>query len=122
MKKLLLLAMVTAMVATAAVAQDSKSEAQTKQNHLAWEKKIKTDLGLSAEQSAKWDAVSTEYNTKFETLKKDESNADKDAYKEKKMALKKEKEAKLLEILTPDQQTKYKYLVEKAKSEMKKPS
>jgi Spy/CpxP family protein refolding chaperone len=45
-------------------------------------------------------------------LKADASLTD-DARKEKKMALKKEKEAKLAEFLTPEQQAKYKELVEK---------
>lgn len=120
MKKLFLLAMITAMVATTAVAQNTKSEA--KQNKTEWEKKIKADLNLSADQSAKWDGVVSDFNVKFDALKKDEANLDKDAYREKKMALKKEKEAKILEILTPEQQTKYKEIVEKAKTEMKKPS
>jgi hypothetical protein len=43
-----------------------------------------------------------------------------DAQKEKKMALKKEKETKLFEFLTPEQQTKYKELVEKMKKEKEK--
>lgn len=36
------------------------------------------------------------------------------------MALKKEKEAKLFEFLTPDQQSKYRELIEKKKKEMDK--
>ena len=36
------------------------------------------------------------------------------------MALKKEKEAKLFEFLTPEQQTTYKELIEKRKKEMEK--
>ena len=53
----------------------------------------------------------------------DATTTDKEALKEKKMALKKEKEAKLLAILTAEQQTKYKELIEKKKKEMEaKPS
>jgi len=43
------------------------------------------------------------------------------AQKEKRMALKKEKETKLFEFLTPDQQTKYRELIEQKKKEMEKP-
>ena len=121
MKKLFLLAMITAMVATTAVAQHTKAEGP-KKNHAEWESKIKADLNLSADQSAKWDGVVAGFNEKIEALKKDEANIDKEAFREKKMALKKEKEAKILEILTADQQTKYKELVQKAKDDLKKPS
>ena len=37
----------------------------------------------------------------------------KDVQKERKMALKKEREAKLFEFLTPEQQTRYRELVDK---------
>jgi Spy/CpxP family protein refolding chaperone len=121
MKKLFLLAMITAMVATTAVAQHTKAEG-FKKNHAEWESKIKADLNLSADQSTKWDVVVNGFNDKYDALKKEEASLEKEAYKEKKIALKKEKEAKILEILTPEQQTKYKELVEKAKAEMKKPS
>ena len=56
-----------------------------------------------------------EYLGKFDELMKDASLTD-DARKEKKMGLKKEKEGKLMEILTPDQQAKYKEMMEKKKS------
>jgi len=46
----------------------------------------------------------------------------KDVQKEKKMALKKEKETKLFEFLTAEQQTTYKELIEKKKKEMEKPA
>ena len=39
---------------------------------------------------------------------------------ERKMALKKEKEAKLFEFLTPEQQNKYRELIEQKKKEMEK--
>jgi Spy/CpxP family protein refolding chaperone len=122
MKKLFLLAMITAMVATTAVAQYSKDQPSAKQDHTAWEKKIKADLNLTTDQSAKFDAISAEFNTKIQALKKDEASTDKESFKEKKMALRKEREAKIVEILTPEQQAKYKELLEKAKADMKKPS
>jgi Spy/CpxP family protein refolding chaperone len=121
MKKLFLLAVIVAMVATTAVAQDSKAQGPSKQNHTEWEKKLKDELKLTPEQLEKYDVISAGFNAKFEALSKDES-IDKAAQKEKKMALKKEKETKILEILTPEQQTKYKELVEAKKAEMKKAS
>ena len=84
---------------------------QMKQDRAAWEKKFKEDLKLTAEQSEKFDALSKEYGEKMEVISKD-ATLDKDAQKEKRMGLKKEKEAKFLEILTPEQQAKYKELKE----------
>jgi Spy/CpxP family protein refolding chaperone len=132
MKKLFLLLIVSAMAVTSAVAQqketkptpaqkdvkpateqkDEKPSAdQMKQDRVAWEKKFKEDLKLTTEQSDKYDALSKEYSEKINAIANDAS-LDKDAQKEKKMGLKKEKEAKFLEILTPEQQTKYKELKE----------
>ena len=44
----------------------------------------------------------------------------KDVQKEKKMALKQEKEERFLAFLTPEQQTKYKEIIEAKKKEMEK--
>jgi hypothetical protein len=99
-------------VAPATTDQKEKPSAdQMKQDRAAWEKKFKEDLKLTAEQSEKYDALSKEYGEKISAIANDAS-LDKDAQKEKKMGLKKEKEAKFLEILTPEQQTKYKELKE----------
>jgi Spy/CpxP family protein refolding chaperone len=116
MKKLLLSLAVTGIFATAAIAQDQKTTTSPdpKQQKIEWEKKIKAELNLTAEQTVKFDALSKEYNDKFDVLMTDASLSQ-DARKEKKMALKKEKEVKLFEFLTPDQQTKYKELVERKK-------
>jgi periplasmic protein CpxP/Spy len=115
MKKMLLLLAVSAFLATAVVAQDQKP---MKQDKIEWEKKVKDELKLTADQTAKWDAVSKEYNAKFDALASDASLT-KEAQKEKKMALKKEKEAKLNEFLSADQQAKYRELMERKKAEMK---
>lgn len=119
MKKLFLLAIITALIATTAVAQESKAQGPAKQSHTEWEKKVKDELKLSAEQTEKYDAINTAFNTKVEALSKAEG-LDKEAKKEKKTALKKEKEVKILELLTPEQQTKYKELVEQKKADMRK--
>ena len=116
MKKLLMLLIATAMVTTAALAQmDQKKD--YKKERAEWENKIKTELNLSTDQVAKFDALNKEYNEKIDAIASD-AGTDKEALKEKKMTLKKEKETKLNEILTPEQQTKYKELMDKKKKEM----
>ena len=141
MKKLLPLIVFAAIIATSAVAQDQKQTPQTPApsqqpavaqkdakaaqdqkmvataDRAAWEKKFKEDLKLTDEQSQKYDVLSKEYADKFDALGKD-ATLTPDAQKEKKMALKKEKEGKLMEILTPDKQAKYKEMKE---SMQKKP-
>jgi len=131
MKKLLLLSVIAGMVTTGAFAQESKDKAgpnqktavdQKKPADMAaaradWEKKVKDELKLNADQSAKFDALNKDYNARIDAIAQD-ATLDKDAQKEKKMALKKEKEAKFFEILTPDQQAAYKELIEKKKKEM----
>jgi Spy/CpxP family protein refolding chaperone len=116
MKKLLLMFAVTAFIGTAAVAQDQKQD-HAKQK-AEWQQKIKDDLKLTPEQAAKFDALNKEYDPKFDALGSD-ATLTKEAQKEKKIALKKEKEAKLQEFLTAEQRTKYKEIMERKKTEMK---
>jgi len=117
MKKLLLMLTITAFFATVAVAQD-QTQTQMKQNRVEWEKKVKDELKLTPDQTTKYDALSKEYKDKIDALQSD-ATLTKEAQKEKKMALKKEKETKLFEFLTTEQQTKYKSLMEKKKTEAK---
>ena len=117
MKKLLLMLTITAFFATVAVAQD-QTQTQMKQNRAEWEKKVKDELKLTPDQTTKYDALSKEYKDKMDALQSD-ATITKEAQKEKKMALKKEKETKLFEFLTPEQQTKYKSLMEQKKTEAK---
>ena len=119
MKKALLLMMAFAFVGTAAMAQLEQKD--YKKEKAEWDQKIKDELKLSADQVAKYDALNKEYEEKFNAIAQD-ANLAKDAQKEKKMALKKEKETRLFEFLTPEQQTRYKELIEKKKKEMEKPS
>ncbi|MGZ5191707.1 MAG: hypothetical protein ACXWCZ_11885 [Flavisolibacter sp.] len=114
MKKLLLFLVVSAFVSTATLAQDQKS---AKQDKTEWEKKVKDELKLSADQAVKYDALNKEYSEKIEVLMNDASLTA-DVQKEKKMGLKKEKESKLMEFLTAEQQAKYKEIMEKKKKEM----
>lgn len=118
MKKALLLMTAFAVVGIAANAQLDKKD--YKKDKAEWENKIKTELKLTTEQIAKYDELNKEYDEKFNAIAQD-AGATKEAQKEKKMALKKEKEAKFFEFLTPEQQTKYKELIEQKKKEMEKP-
>jgi len=109
-----------AFVATTAVAQDvqpaAKTEQAAKQEAMDWDKKVKDELKLSDEQTGKYDAINKEYQAKIDAVLNDASLT-KDVQKEKKMALKKEKQTKLMEVLSPDQQTKYKEMMEKKKKD-----
>ena len=116
MKKLVLSLLMAGAVTGVAFAQDQKD---MKQDAKDWDKKVKTELNLTDEQATKYDAVCKEYEGKFEEIKKDASMG-KDAQKEKKMALKKEKQAKMFEFLTPEQQTKYTALMDQKKVEKPK--
>ena len=121
MKKLLLTLMIGGLISTVAVAQEkaaSTTQQTPQQQKAEWDKKVKSELNLSADQAVKYDALGKEYGEKFDGILSDASLTD-DAKKEKKMALKKEKEARLFEILTPEQQTKYKELVQKKMKDAK---
>lgn len=121
MKKLLLSFLITGMVATAAIAQEQKEVKDVNKERTEWNKKVKDDLKLTADQTEKYDALCKEYDTKIDAVMQD-ATLSKDAQKEKKMALKKEKESQLFEFLTPEQQTTYKGLIEQKKKEKQIPS
>lgn len=114
MKKLFVMFAMMAFVSTAALAQDNTQQdpQKTAQEKAQWEAKVKAELKLTPDQTTKFDAVSKEFGDKIEALKSDATLSE-DARKEKKLELKKEKEAKLAEFLTAEQQAKYKELVEK---------
>lgn len=114
MKKLFLMFAMMAIVSAGAYAQNQPAQDPQKsaQEKAEWEKTVKAELKLTPEQTQKYDALSKEFGEKIDALKSDAS-LDETARKEKKMALKKEKETRLAEFLTPEQQAKYKELVEK---------
>jgi hypothetical protein len=62
--------------------------------------------------------LNREYTPKFDALQADATLTD-ETRKERKMSLKKEKEAKLNEFLTPEQQTKYREIHERKKEQVK---
>ena len=115
MKKILLALAVVAFTGTVALAQDQKD---MKHNKAEWEAKIKSDMNLTADQAQKWDAITKEYQPKFDALSNDASLT-REAQKEKKIALKKEKQAKLFEFLTADQQAKYTEMTDRKKQAAK---
>lgn len=119
MKKAFFLMMAFAFVGTAALAQLEQKD--YKKNQEEWDKKVKEDLKLTSDQVAKYDALTKEYSDKISAVAQD-ATLSKETQKERKMALKKEKEAKLFEFLTPEQQNKYRELIEKKKKEMEKPA
>lgn len=119
MKKIVMSMLMLATVTGTVVARDnsgsstSKSYAQTQDD---WEKKLRDDLKLTPDQAPKYDAVTKEFKTKIEALKQD-ATLTKEAMKEKKMTLMKEKETRLFEFLTPEQQAKYKEWIDKKKKD-----
>ena len=117
MKKVFFLMVAFAFVGTAAMAQLEQKD--YKKNQEEWDKKVKEDLKLTTDQVAKYDALNKEYSDKISAVAQD-ATISKETQKERKMALKKEKEAKLFEFLTPDQQNKYRELIEQKKKEMEK--
>jgi len=117
MKKAFFLIVAFAFVGTAAMAQLEQKDYKKSQEE--WDKKVKEDLKLSSDQVVKYDALNKEYGEKISVVAQD-ATLSKETQKERKMALKKEKEAKLFEFLTPDQQNKYRELVEQKKKEMEK--
>jgi Spy/CpxP family protein refolding chaperone len=120
MKELMLFMIGSAIFATSAVAQNAdqpvKTDQNAKQAAADWEKKVKDDLKLTDEQTVKYDAISKEYKEKMDAVMNDASLT-KDVQKEKKMALKKEKQAKLMEFLSAEQQAKYNEMMEKKKKD-----
>jgi len=123
MKKILLSVVIISATVCAAYAQDQKTTQQGSQvikendqksqqaKQQEWDNMLKTELKLTDEQSTKLAAINKEFYAKKDAILNDASLTD-DAKKEKKMALKKDKEAKTLEVLTPEQQVKYKQIVE----------
>ncbi len=108
----MLLLLMSGLIASAALAQDQKG---MKHDPKEWDNKVKAELNLSADQQTKYDEVSKEYGARMDAVMKDASLS-KEVQKERKMDLKKEKQSKLFEIFTPEQQSKYKDMIEKKKA------
>jgi hypothetical protein len=119
MKRVFFLMVAFAFVGTAAIAQLEQKDYKKSQEE--WDKKVKDELKLTTDQVTKYDALNKEYGEKISAVAQD-ATLIKDVQKERKMALKKEKEAKLFEFLTPEQQTRYREIIDKKKKEMEKPA
>lgn len=117
MKRVLFLMVAFVFVGTAAMAQLEQKD--YKKNQEEWDKKIKDELKLTSDQVVKYDALNKEYGEKISAIAQD-ATLSKEVQKERKMALKKEKEAKLFEFFTPEQQTAYREIIDKKKKEMEK--
>ena len=118
MKKLLLSCIIASMfclTASAQLAQENKEKDRQKE-YAEWQQKIKDELKLTDDQVSKWNALDTEYKDKMNATMQ-ATNLDKEAQKEKMIGLRKEKNVKFLELLTADQQAKYKEIIEKKKKE-----
>jgi Spy/CpxP family protein refolding chaperone len=115
MKKLLLLSIFTAIIASPVWSQETKEKDKQKE-YAEWQQKVKEELKLTDEQVTKWEALNKDAKEKMDALSQD-ATMSKEVQKEKKMAIKKEKEEKFLQLLTPEQQAKYKEMVEKKKKE-----
>ena len=108
-----------AFVFVGTTTMDQLEQKDYKKAQEEWDKKVKEDLKLTSDQVVKYDALSKEYSDKLSAVAQD-ATLSKETQKERKMALKKEKEAKLFEFLTPEQQNKYRELIEQKKKEMEK--
>src|SRR5512138_3276050 len=129
MKRILLLSAIASVFTIVALGQDQKPQEQPKADQKTeaakpkdqkadqakqaqdMENMMKTELKLTDEQAAKFSAIAKDFHEKKDEITKDASLSD-DARKEKISALKKEKEGKILEILTPEQQAKFKQMME----------
>ena len=139
MKKILLSAVIVSASVCAVHAQDQKNAPQPDQKATQpqvvkevdqksyaakqaqdWDNLVKTELKLTEEQATKIAVINKDFSEKKDALLKDASLSE-DAKKEKKEALKKDKEAKFIEVLTTEQQTKYTQLVEAKMKETKTP-
>lgn len=115
MKKLLLMMAIT-FIAGNVMAQDQNQPTQKSKDKTEWNKQLKTELNLTTEQATKFDAINQEYDSRFNALDNDPA-LNNTTREERKTTLKKEKEARLFEFFTPQQQTKYRELMEKKKKD-----
>lgn len=130
MKKILLSAVIVSACVYVASAQEQKPVQQpsqvVKQNDQQsyqakqaadWNNLLRTELKLTDDQVTKIAIINKDFADKKDAILKDATLAD-DAKLEKKEALKKDREAKMNEVLTPDQQVKYKQLMDAKMKEM----
>lgn len=115
MKKLLVSCLLACMFCLPAFAQENK-EKDKQQQYAEWQQKVKEELKLTDDQVSRWNALDMEYKAKTNEVMQSAS-LDKDAQKAKMIELRKEKNARFLEILSAEQQTKYNEIIEKKKKD-----
>ena len=113
MKKLIVSCIIACMFCLPAFAQENKDK---EKQYAEWQQKVKDELKLTDDQVSKWNALDSEYKEKTNATMS-LTDLDKDAQKAKMIELRKEKHAKFLALLSPEQQTKYNELIEKKKKE-----
>jgi len=131
MKKTLLTALIISASACAAFAQGQKADAPAnavvketdQQSYQAkqaqdWQNLLVTELKLTDEQVKKIDAMNKAFGDRRVAIEKNTELTD-EAKAERKTALLKAKETQFMQLLTPEQQTKYKELVEARNKEKK---
>lgn len=118
MKKLFVLTTFAAFIAAPLWGQESREskEKDKQKDQSEWQQKIKEELKMSDEQVTQWDALNKEYKTKMDDIMQNAS-MDKETQKLKKAELKKEKEFKFQQLLTADQQVRYKEMLEQKKKD-----
>jgi hypothetical protein len=109
MKKLLITLFITATVATAGMAQRANDP---NEDRIEQEKQLRDELKLTHQQTPLYYALNKEYHNKISALQNDASR------KEKELSLRKEQEAKLLELLNPEQEAYYKQMMDRQKTEV----
>jgi hypothetical protein len=119
MKKLFLMSAFAALLACPAFSQETKEKDKQKE-YSEWQKKIKDELKLSEEQLVKWDTLNKEYKEKIDAAVQSAGD-NKEAQKIRKMEVKKEKDVKFMEMLSPEQLAKYKEMIEQKKKESEAP-
>lgn len=112
MKKLLITLFIAGTISTAATAQQAKNDPD--EQRIETEKQIRDELKLTHQQTPVYFSLNKEYYNKISAVQKDQSLS-LSARREKENALRKEKETKMMELLNPEQEVRYKEIADRAK-------
>jgi hypothetical protein len=112
MKKLLMTIFIGVAITSAANAQQAKVDPD--ELRIENEKQIRDELKLTHQQTPVYFSLNKEYHNKIAAVQKDQALSI-SARREKENALKKEKEAKMLELLNPEQEVRYKEIADRGK-------
>lgn len=112
MKKLLITLFIAGAFTTAANAQQAKNDPN--EERIETEKQIRDELKLTHQQTPVYFSLNKEYYNKLTAVQKDQSLSI-TAKREKENELKKEKEAKMMDLLNPEQEVRYKEIIDRQK-------